>query len=69
MVSQDQSDSHAPDTLERDMDSIIILLDCVVSSTAERMPDTGEAHLPYIKKKHLYLVLERELNSLTVNSR
>lgn len=40
--------------------SVIIFLQRLVSSTAERMPDTGEAHLPFIENNQVYEVFKRE---------
>lgn len=45
-------------------DAMIIFLERLVSSTAERMPDSGEAHLPFFEKKQVYEVFCREYELL-----
>ena len=46
------------------LDSIITFIDRLVESTADRMPDNGEFHLPFFRKTEVYDIFKREFSKL-----
>lgn len=45
-------------------DSIIVLLERLVSSKAKKMPDNGEQYLPFFDEKDVHSVFQREFSVL-----